>query len=229
MQRRRHYSLAYLLVLLAAVGGFFVVRERASTVAMPQIAVPDSVQQVAAGLDLLSLFTRLMPAVVPAAQPTAASPASTAQPAIVEGIEPTETPASGAAAPQPAAATPTPDLGAPAQAADTPFVLAGPVRHNSDDCSAAAIRGTVRDAAGSPLAGVRLWRYDQLGNEEVIETQAGDADRGEYSFALDDTANSHYVQVIDAGGAIISPVIEIQHRQGEAPDALCHWVDWLQR
>ena len=75
----------------------------------------------------------------------------------------------------------------------------------------------VRDAAGSPLRGVRLWRYDQWGNEAVIESQAGDAEAGPIRLsALTIRSNVHYVQVIDAGGAIISPVIEIQHRQGEA-------------
>lgn len=229
MQRRRHYALAYLLVLLAAVGGFVAVRARADAVALPPIAVPDSVQQVLTDLDLFSLFTRLLPSVAPAARPTVASPARTAQPAIVEGIEPTATPASGAAEPQPVAVSATPEPAAPPLAADTPFVLAGPVRHSSDDCSGATIRGAVRDAAGSALAGVRLWRYDQWGNENVVETQAGDVERGQYSFTLDDSPNVHFVQVIDAGGAIISPVIEIQHRQGDAADALCHWVDWLQR
>ena len=31
------------------------------------------------------------------------------------------------------------------------------------------------------------------------------------------------------GGTIISPVIEIQHRQGDAQNATCHWLDWVQR
>jgi hypothetical protein len=110
-----------------------------------------------------------------------------------------------------------------------PFALAGAVRHSVEDCPGASILGSVRDANGALLAGVRLWRYDQWGDEDLNESEAGEGERGMYAFSIGDTPNVHFVQVIDAGGVIISPVIEIQHRQGEAADALCHWVDWQQR
>jgi hypothetical protein len=226
MQRKKHYGLAYLLVLLAAIAGFFLLRERARAVEVPQVAVPDEVRQLATDLDLLGLFTRLLPAVAPAPSPTPLLAARTAEPAIVQGVEPTATP--GSPATPAAAATLLPEP-SPAPGADYPFMLTGPVRSGNDGCAEASIRGSVRDAAGAPLAGVRLWRYDQFGNEEVIESLAGDADRGQYMFSIGDAANIHFVQVIDAGGAIISPVIQIDHRQGEAADALCHWVDWQQR
>lgn len=226
MQRKKRYGLGYLLVLLAAVAGFFLLRERARAVEVPQVAVPDEVRQMVTDLNLLALFTRLLPAVTPAPSATPILAARTAQPAVVQGVEPTATPGSPAA-PAPAAATAPP---APTSVpdADFPFVLVGPVRSGNEGCSEASIRGSVRDAAGAPLAGVRLWRYDQFGNEEVIESLSGDAERGQYGFTIGDTANIHYLQVIDAGGAIISPVIQIDHRQGDAPDALCHWVDWQQ-
>lgn len=226
MQRKKHYGLAYLLVLLAALAGFFLLRERARAVEVPQVAVPDEVRQLATDLDLLGLFTRLLPAVAPAPSPTPLLPARTAEPAIVQGVEPTA--ALGSPATPAPAATLLPEP-SPAPGADYPFMLAGPLRSGNDGCAEASIRGSVRDAAGAPLAGVRLWRYDQFGNEEVIESLAGDADRGQYTFSIGDVANIHFVQVIDAGGAIISPVIQIDHRQGEAADALCHWVDWQQR
>ena len=110
-----------------------------------------------------------------------------------------------------------------------PFAAAGPLRQSSGDCAGASIRGVVRDSGGNPLAAVRLWRYDQWGNEQVVETKSGDADRGSYDFPLGDTPNVHYVQVIDAAGVIISPVIEVPHRQDDAPDATCHWLDWVQQ
>lgn len=226
MQRKKHYGLAYLLVLLAALAGFFLLRERARAVEVPQVAVPDEVRQLATDLDLLGLFTRLLPAVAPAPSPTPLLPARTAEPAIVQGVEPTA--ALGSPATPAPAATLLPEP-SPAPGADYPFMLAGPLRSGNDGCAEASIRGSVRDAAGAPLAGVRLWRYDQFGNEEVIESLAGDADRGQYAFSIGDAANIHFVQVIDAGGAIISPVMQIGHRQGEAADALCHWVDWQQR
>ena len=228
MRRRRRYGLAYLLVLLAAAGGFLVVRDRARAIEMPQVALPGSVQQVITELDLFSLITRLVPAVTPAPRPTPVLPARTAQPAVVQGIEPTVTPGASGAAPPPATAAPAEAGVVPVEAA-LPFALAGPVRHGAEGCPDSSIRGSVRDVAGSPLAGVRLWRYDQWGNEEVIESRSEDAERGQYAFSFGDTPNIHYIQVIDAGGVIISPVVEIRHRQGESADAQCHWVDWQQR
>jgi hypothetical protein len=228
MRRRRRYGLAYLLVLLAAVGGFMVARDQARAIEMPQVALPGSVQQVITELDLFALITRLFPAVTPAPRPTPVLPARTAQPAVVQGIEPTVTPGASDAATTPAITAPVEAAGASVEAA-LPFALASPVRHSVDDCPDSSIRGSVRDAAGSPLAGVRLWRYDQWGNEQVIESRSEDAERGQYAFSFGDTPNIHYIQVIDAGGVIISPVVEIRHRQGEAADALCHWVDWQQR
>jgi hypothetical protein len=129
---------------------------------------------------------------------------------------PTETPETPA--------TPTPESLAPGLS----FVAAA-LRDTSGDCSGASIRGVVRDAAGDPLPGVRLWRYDQWGNEQVVETKSGDADRGAYDFPLGDTPNTHYVQVVDSAGVIVSPVVEVPHRQGAAPDAACHWLDWTRR
>ncbi len=226
MHRKKHYGLGYLLVLLAAVAGFLLLREQARAIEAPRLVVPDEARQLVTELDLFGLFTRLMPAVTPSPSPTPILAAGTLAPAVVQGIEPTTTP--GAPPSPPAAAAPV-LMPTEAPDADYPFVLTGPVRSGNEGCSEASIRGSVRDAAGAPLAGVRLWRYDQFGNEQVIESSADDAQRGQYRFTIDDAANVHYVQVIDAGGAIISPVIQISHRQGDASDALCHWVDWQQR
>jgi hypothetical protein len=228
MRRRKRYSLAYLLVLLAAIGGFFLVRDRARAIEPPTVALPTGVQQALTELDLFGLFGRLIPAVIPATTPTPLIPVRTPEPEVVQGIESPATPDS------PAAMLPPPTPAAVQSAissadAAPPFTLVGAVRHSFDDCQGASILGSVRDATGAPLAGVRLWRYDQWGNEDVGESGAGDTDRGRYVLSIDDTPNVHYIQVIDAGGVIISPVLEIQHRQGEAADAVCHWLDWQQQ
>jgi hypothetical protein len=36
MQRKKHYGLAYLLVLLAAIAGFFLLRQRTRAVELPR-------------------------------------------------------------------------------------------------------------------------------------------------------------------------------------------------
>lgn len=149
---------------------------------------------------------------------------------------PAESPGAGATAPAerptatPAPPTPTPTAAPqPPPSAAFPFMPAGAVRHSAGDCPGPSIRGAVRDAAGNPLPNVQLWRYDQWGNQQTVTSKAGAADLGQYDFPLGDIANVHYVQVVDAGGAPISPTVEIQHRQGNAADATCHWLDWVRR
>jgi hypothetical protein len=228
MRRRKRYTLAYLLVLLAAIGGFFLAQEQARAIEPPRIALPASMQQVITELDLFGLFARMIPAVTPAATPTPLIPARTPEPLVAQSVEAAATPGSADATLSPPPPTPVQTVISSADAA-LPFALAGAVRHSVEDCPGASILGSVRDANGALLAGVGLWRYDQWGDEDVNESEAGEAERGMYAFSIGDTPNVHFVQVIDAGGVIISPVIEIQHRQGEAADALCHWVDWQQR
>ena len=103
------------------------------------------------------------------------------------------------------------------------------MEHLASGCPALTVRGTVRDDAGNPLPAIRLWRYDQWGNEEILQTRGGAADAGVYEFSIEDTPNVHYLQIVDSSGAIVSPVVEVPHRQGEAGDAVCHVVDWTRR
>ncbi|MCB0204920.1 MAG: hypothetical protein KDH89_08880 [Anaerolineae bacterium] len=253
MRPRRYYGAGFLLVLVAAILGAFLARQAVGKVESPNLDGLASVQQ---GLEDLNIWALLpLPAVAPTTvtpvieetatagsstatstpQPIVVAPADqpdAAQPAI-DAPEAADTPVSpevAAGLPE-AAPTATRLPATPTQPVDNglSFVTAGPVRNSSGDCAGASIRGVIRDSAGVPLSAVRLWRYDQWGNEQVVESKSGDADRGQYDFPLGDTPNVHYVQVIDAAGVIISPVIEIAHRQGDAPDAICHWLDWVQR
>ena len=229
MRRRKRYGLAYLLVLLAAVAGFFLIRERARAIETPQMALPGSAQQVITELDLFGLFTRLIPAVTPAASPTPSIPVRTPEPVVVQGIEPAATPAVRSSQ-HTLPAEPNSSAGCCLSCRRRAALCAGWGSAQQQRRLPGSVDPRQRARCRrQPAGGVRLWRYDQLGNEAVVESQSGDAERGQYDFPFDDTLNVHYVQVIDAGGVIISPVIEIQHRQGEAADALCHWVDWQQR
>lgn len=253
MRRKHTYGLAFLAVFVAALAGFVLARRFVSPIEVPRLDAAAQAQAILGGIDINSLIPRRT------AQPQATSGATVApsgsviiEPAATIAPRVTDAPASGDVAVAPSVPTAEGDLEPPADgtlAADAspptptpspppteavvapgyPFVTAGPVRHGTSDCPGVSIRGTVRDAQGVPLRGVRLWRYDQWGNEQVIESKTSDVDAGQYDFPLGDTPNVHYVQVIDSGGTIISPVIEIQHRQGDAPDAACHWLDWVKR
>lgn len=256
MRRKHTYGLAFLAVLVAAAAGFLLARRMIGPVELPQVDAVAQAQALLGDIDINSLIPRRTPSARPTSSQSgartplagqviveplatsapaggdtggtpgpAAQPESTASPAVEPvGVDAKET---LLATPTVAAQAPTPTP-APLDAGAL-FVSAGPVRHGNADCPGASIRGVVRDAGGAALSGVRLWRYDQWGNEQVVETKGAESDLGQYDFPLGDTPNTHYVQVVDSSGVIISPVIEIQHRQGEAPDAACHWLDWVRR
>lgn len=250
MRQRHRYGLAFLLVVVAAAAGSWWAARRIGPVEVPQVGLVDQVATLVAEVDLLALLPAVpTPRQTAQPAPTAspAAPTSTAQAPV--GLTPTpqeeatgqtsaETPipvptvVPTPAAPGPTArptATPAPPTPTPTAQAAYPFVPAGPVRHTSGDCPGPSIRGVVRDAAGNGLAGVRLWRYDQWGNQQTVESKSAAGEVGRYDFPLGDTPNVHYVQVVDAGGVPISPRVEVPHRQGEAGDNACHWLDWIAR
>jgi len=250
MRQRHFYTLGFLLVLLAAAAGVLIVRQAVGPVAVPRLDVLTTAPEALGDLDLLSLLPRtnatrldsesstLEPTVLsqPVVGPAATTPAIATPTGDVESPAPDATPSpaeplatAGPPTPTPAPPTPTPTAAPVVQNVQLAFTSAGPVQNSSDNCPGPSIRGVVRDASGNPLAAVRLWRYDQWGNEQVVETKSGLADLGQYDFPLGDTANVHYIQVVDAAGVVVSDVVTVQHRQGDAADAACHWVDWLRR
>lgn len=249
MRRTGHPALVFLLVLLAGLVGATLARRLVGPVQGPNLDALAAVPTVLAEADISSLIPRLnLPgseqarrAVAPpvaaetAVVASAQTPAAAATPAVTAATvevhaASTDTPTPPRPTPTPAPPTPTPTAAPTLQTGPAyQFLPAGPVRHTVGDCPGPSIRGTVRDAAGNPLAGVRLWRYDQWGNEHTVESKSGEVDRGQYDFPLGDTPNVHYVQVVDSSGAPISPSVEVQHRQGDAPDATCHWLDWVRQ
>lgn len=259
MHQRRLYAVAFLAVLLVAAAGAYAAARAVGQVdvEMPRLDLLASVQEIVGDIDLNALIPRSSPSSAnpqPVAEPTVPSPqatveqaaAATAPPpvapsaaitttATVEPALPAEPPAvitipAERPTATPAPPTPTPTVASqPAPSTAFPFMPVGAVRHSSGDCAGPSIRGTVRDAAGNPLPDVPLWRYDQWGNQQTVASKSGAADLGQYDFPLGDIANVHYVQVVDAGGSPISPAVEIQHRQGDAADAACHWLDWVRR
>lgn len=164
----------------------------------------------------------------PASAPTArsaASPTVTVRPAA------SPTPARATLAPTPTAAptftaafTSTPE--APIAFA---FALRAEVRHSTGDCPGAYILGRVTDAQARPLAGVRLQLVDEYGNQQTQISKSGANEVGRYDFPLFGPPRRFYLSVVDAQNRPLSPVIEIPHGVGGAPQATCHWADWQRR
>lgn len=220
---RRGYALAFVVILIVFCLGAYV---GISTflAAMPTLET------------LLGRVALASPTAAPV-PPTAEPPATPTPPTIPTPLPPTPTavpptPTGQPPTPTPVAPLPTDTPTRPPSPTPTPrplhlFEPAGPVRHDKEQaCFANYIRGTVRDAQGNPLEGVRIYGYDQWGNE-AFATSKGGADLGQWDIVIGGTPDVWYVVVVDGAGNALSPIVEVPHRQ-EGPDreACWHWLDW---
>ncbi len=105
------------------------------------------------------------------------------------------------------------------------YALAQPVTHHRD-CPGHYIVGRVLNAAGGPVAGVRLVMVDQWGNRAEAISKSGATDFGMYDFPLNHFANRYTVTVVDGAGRPLSPAVTVDHLQGASGDAPCHTVIW---
>jgi hypothetical protein len=105
------------------------------------------------------------------------------------------------------------------------YGLAQPVTHHRD-CPGTYIMGRVLNAAGGPVAGVRLTMVDQWGNRAEAVSKSGAADYGAYDFLLNPFANRYTITVVDGSGRPISAPVTVDHLQGSGGDAPCHTVIW---
>ena len=229
--KARTYAIAFLAILVVfCVGAYFGVSAFLSLG------------------DKLTPFLRRDPTPSPIAivQPTSdseatgeatAAPISTpTAPSIRTPEPPSPTPIPPTSTPAPPTATPlvwptATSTEAPSATATTPslflFEPTGPVRHDTEQaCTANYIRGSVVDADGKPLEGVKLRAYDQWGNE-TSATSKGGTDKGQYDIVIGGGADIWWVLAVDGAGNPLSPEVEVPHRQeGPDQDACWHWVDW---
>ncbi len=105
------------------------------------------------------------------------------------------------------------------------YNLAQPVTHHRD-CPGNYIIGRVLNAAGGPVAGVRLAMVDEWGNRAEAISKSGASDYGNYDFLLNPFANRYTVTVVDGSGRPISPPVTVDHLQGAGGNAPCHTVIW---
>jgi hypothetical protein len=127
---------------------------------------------------------------------------------------------------------PTPTA-TPVLPTDTPtpaylFLPDGPARpdmsHPCPECprAPAYIIGTVRDAGGNPLGGVRLVCYNDWHRYPVVGSKGG-GEVGQYDFPIIQAATTWYVVVLDEADRPISPEAAVDF----APLVSCRYVqDW---
>jgi penicillin-binding protein 1C len=136
---------------------------------------------------------------------------------LAAAMDPNAGPVAGDTA-QPVTAAP------PAPAGPGAYGLAQPVTHHRE-CPGNYIMGRVLNAAGGPVAGVRLTMVDQWGNRAEAVSKSGATDYGSYDFPLNPFANRYTVTVVDGSGRPISAPVTVEHLQG-AGNAPCHTVIW---
>jgi hypothetical protein len=107
------------------------------------------------------------------------------------------------------------------------YALDGAVIHDlQTSCLAQYLRGTVRDAQGKPLEGVRVQASDLWGNVATT-TSKGGPDAGYWDIVLSSTPNVWRLVILDAAGAPISPPVDVPHHQeGEFKNACTHLANW---
>ena len=79
--------------------------------------------------------------------------------------------------------------------------------------------GRVVDAAGNPLAGVRLVCYNEWHRYPVVASKAG----GEYDFVISQAETTWYVTVLNQADQPVSPEAAVAFD----PDQACRYIlDW---
>ena len=182
----------------------------ASTPTATVLLVPSPVPGITATL------TAMMPAMVTESAPLAESPAPA----------PTEEPAAVPTEPPPPPAT---DIVAPPTQPPTPvpvpafqFRLAGPPAVDPSYQICCYIFGTVRDAAGNGLEGVRVQAFNEWNTLEPATTKGG-AEVGQYNIPIGRDLVTWYIVVVDVGGQQISSQVQIQFDPNLGNG---HRVDW---
>ncbi len=86
----------------------------------------------------------------------------------------------------------------------------------------AYIVGTVRDAGGNPLEGVRLVCYNEWYRSDAIESKGGN-DAGRYDFIINQSPATWYVVVLDEANRPISPEAAVNFDPGVAGRYILDW------
>jgi hypothetical protein len=229
------YAFGFLLVLLivvlglyVALTGFMASREAQHAQSGPELTSP--VAQAPISESLTSPASSPAPTVMTLPTPVPgltatltvmAMPTSeSSEPTEVEPTEPvaTEPPPPPTDTAQPQVQPPTP---APVPAYQ--YRLAGPPAEATDVPSCCYILGTIRDAAGTPLEGVRVQVWT-MWTAPVVSISKGGVDLGKYDVPIGRDAVVWNICLVDAAGTQISSQVQIPF-DPEVANALR--VDWV--
>lgn len=171
-----------------------------------------------------------LPTASPTQTPSPPLPTATKTPMPPPASATPSPPPPTATTPMPPAASATPSAISPPTATASPapgahrFLPAGPVRPDpSHPCGCplapAYIVGRIIDAAGNPLAGVRLACYNEWYRYPVVVSKAS----GEYDFAITQAETTWYVLVLNQVDEPLSPEVPVAFD----PQECCRYLlDW---
>ncbi len=224
------YAFGFLIVLLIVILGFYVAytgfvssREalHAQSTAAPTTAAVKTLRPPTATATATPVLlptpapgiTATLTALVPVG--VTESPSPTGLPATEPPSLPTPEPPSPPPAEPTAAPPPT-----PVPAPTYQFRLLG-ARPDAGRAGCCYIGGTIRDAAGNTLEGVRVRAYNEW--QALEATSKGGVDLGHYDIPIGADRVNWYVIVVDAAGNPVSPQAVVQFDPGAAG---WYWVEW---
>jgi hypothetical protein len=231
----RGYAFGFLLILLVVVLGLYVAftgfmssREATRAQAPEETAGPvaQASDTAAASAASATATIFLLPTPVPGITATltaVALPAATEPVPPPESTEPpppppTELPTAELPTDTPAPVQPPTPVPVPAYQ----FRLAGPASPDPNFPNCCYILGTVKDAAGNGLEGVRVQASNEWNSLPPAVTKAG-GEAGEYDIVIGNEVITWYIMVIDANGNQISTQVQVQFDPAVANGYRVNW------
>ncbi len=224
------YAFGFLLILLIVILGFYVAytgfvssREalRAQFTATPATSVVQATRPpTATATATVVVVPTPMPGIT--ATLTALAPVGVTEPPSPTeppALEPTEPPEAEPAEPPPAQPTAAP-LPTPVPVPVYQFRLLS-ARPDAGRAGCCYIGGTIRDAAGNLLEGVRVQAYNEW--QALEATSKGGVDLGHYDIPIGADKVNWYVIILDAAGNPVSPQAVVQFDPGAAG---WYWLEW---
>jgi len=229
------YAFGFFLILLVVVLGMYVAitgfmssRDATQTQSPDEPAGPVAQASDTPALPAVSpsptvfLLPTPDPAIVATLTAVAVATATESAPP-AESTEPSPPPATE---PPPAEVpTDTPPPSQPPTPAPVPayqFRLAGPAFPDPNFPNCCYIFGTVRDAAGNGLEGVRVQASNEWNSLPPAVTKSG-AEAGKYDITIGNDPVTWYLKVVDANGNQISTQVQVQFDPAVANG---YRVDW---
>ena len=212
------YAIGFLIIILVVILGFYVALTGFISSREALRAEPTSVPATRAAQATRSPATLVpSPTATLIVTPTLSSPlpmTATWTPSLnpTEPVIPTEPEASEPTSPppEPTETLPPPTrTPTPVPAPSFPFRLAGPPAAEPSYPACCYIFGSVRDAAGNGLEGVRIQAVNEW-TPPVVATSKGGVDLGKYDIPIGRDRITWYVYLIDSAGNQISTKAQIQ-------------------